>query len=135
MLSETAHPAFDKAGAYFKVELIKIPVDPITYKVDLKVLRQSINKSTILIVGSCPNYPHGIVDDIRDLSQLALRYKIPLHVDACLGGFIAPFVTNAGFEFNEVFDFRNEGVMSISCDTHKYGYDIIRFQLHFPFDA
>ncbi|TPX31719.1 hypothetical protein SmJEL517_g04994 [Synchytrium microbalum] len=122
VVPETVHPAFDKAAQYFKIQMIKIPVDPVTFKVNLKKVRAAINRNTVLLVGSCPNYPHGIVDDIPALSKLALRYRIPLHVDACLGGFIVPFVDKAGFPYPDVFDFRNEGVTSISCDTHKYGF-------------
>ncbi len=72
-------------------------------------------------MGSSPNFPHGIIDDISALSKLALKRKIPLHVDCCLGSFLIPFLEKAGFE-TELFDFRLKGVTSISCDTHKYGF-------------
>lgn len=74
-----------------------------------------------MIVGSAPNFPHGIIDDISALSRLALRKRIPLHVDCCLGSFLMPYLEKAGFE-SEPFDFRLPGVTSISCDTHKYGF-------------
>ena len=80
-----------------------------------------INSNTVLLVGSAPNFPHGIIDDISSLSKLALKRKIPLHVDCCLGSFLVPFLDKAGFE-TELFDFRLKGVTSISCDTHKYGF-------------
>lgn len=80
-----------------------------------------VNPNTILLVGSAPNFPHGIIDDISALSKLALRKKIPLHVDCCLGSFLVPCLEKAGFE-TEPFDFRCKGVTSISCDTHKYGF-------------
>jgi sphinganine-1-phosphate aldolase len=80
-----------------------------------------INSNTVLLVGSAPNFPHGIIDDISALSKLALKRKIPLHVDCCLGSFLVPFLERAGFE-TELFDFRLKGVTSISCDTHKYGF-------------
>lgn len=73
------------------------------------------------IVGSAPNFPHGIIDDISGLSKIALRRRIPLHVDACLGSFLVPFLEKAGFPTTP-FDFRIKGVTSISCDTHKYGF-------------
>nr|XP_032512989.1 sphingosine-1-phosphate lyase-like [Danaus plexippus plexippus] len=79
------------------------------------------NKQTFQIVGSAPNYPYGTMDDIKSLSDIALEYDVPLHVDACLGGFIAAFMTEAGYNV-PVFDFRLPGVASISADTHKYGY-------------
>ena len=80
-----------------------------------------INGNTILLVGSAPNFPHGIIDDITALSKLASRRKLPLHVDCCLGSFLVPYLDKAGFE-TELFDFRLKGVTSISCDTHKYGF-------------
>lgn len=74
-----------------------------------------------MLVGSAPNFPHGIIDDITALSRIALRRKICLHVDCCLGSFLVPFLERAGYE-TEPFDFRVKGVTSISCDTHKYGF-------------
>ncbi|KAF3188038.1 hypothetical protein TWF106_011641 [Orbilia oligospora] len=121
IIPKTAHAAFDKAGYYFKMKVHHVEIDPNTYKVDLKRVAKLINYNTVLLVGSAPNFPHGIIDDIQGLSRLALRKKIPLHVDACLGSFIVPFLEKAGFK-SEPFDFRLKGVTSISCDTHKYGF-------------
>lgn len=77
-------------------------------------------------MGSAPNFPHGIVDDIPALSRLATKYKIPLHVDCCLGSFVIAFLKKAGYpspyEEQGGFDFRQPGVTSISVDTHKYGF-------------
>lgn len=84
-------------------------------------MRSYINGNTCMIVGSAPHFPHGAIDPIEDLSKLAVKYDIPLHVDACLGGFLIAFMADAGFKL-PVFDFRLPGVTSISCDTHKYGY-------------
>lgn len=118
----TAHAGFDKAGYYFGIKIHHARLDPVTFKVDLKQVKKFINKNTVLLVGSAPNFPHGIVDDIQGLSDLALRYKIPLHVDCCLGSFIVAFMNKAGFKDLAPFDFRVPGVTSISCDTHKYGF-------------
>lgn len=121
ILPETAHTAFRKAGAYFKIKVHLVACPAPTYKVDLRSVARLINSNTILLVGSAPNFPHGIIDDIPNLSRLALRKKILLHVDCCLGSFLIPFLEQAGFE-TEMFDFRLKGVTSISCDTHKYGF-------------
>ncbi|KAM3160629.1 Dihydrosphingosine phosphate lyase [Lachancea thermotolerans] len=118
----TAHAAFNKAAYYFGLKLRHAPLDPKTFKVDLKRVRRLINSNTVLIVGSAPNFPHGIVDDIEGLGQLAERYKIPLHVDCCLGSFVIAFMEKAGYRDIPAFDFRVPGVTSISCDTHKYGF-------------
>lgn len=80
----SAHAAFDKAGQYFGIKIRKIPVDPVSRKVQIRRVKRAINSNTILLVGSAPNFPDGIVDPIPELSALATRYKIPLHVDCCL---------------------------------------------------
>jgi sphinganine-1-phosphate aldolase len=94
--------------------------------VDIAAVRRLINPNTVLLVGSAPNFPHGIVDDIPALSRLATFYKIPLHVDCCLGSFIIAHLKKAGFsspyEEEGGFDFAQPGVTSISVDTHKYGF-------------
>lgn len=91
------------------------------HRVSIAAVNRLINSNTILLVGSAPNFPHGIIDDITALSRLAIRNKLPLHVDCCLGSFLVPFLEKAGFE-TAPFDFRLRGVTSISCDTHKYGF-------------
>lgn len=60
------------------------------------------------------NSPESLVH-----TQLAVKYKIPFHVDACLGGFLIAFMDKAGFPLKRPFDFRVKGVTSISADTHK----------------
>jgi sphinganine-1-phosphate aldolase len=117
----TAHAAFDKAANFFRIKINHVPVDPVTKKVNPNKLKSYINSNTCMIVGSCPQFPHGAIDPIEKLSQIAIKYKVPLHVDACLGGFLIVFMEEAGFKL-PLFDFRLKGVTSISCDTHKYGY-------------
>lgn len=121
ILPETAHTAFRKAATYFgiRVHLVACPLP--THQVNLRYVRRLINPNTILLVGSAPNFPHGIIDDIAELSTLAQRHSIPLHVDCCLGSFMIPFLSRAGFE-TVPFDFTLPGVTSISVDTHKYGF-------------
>ncbi|KAI0829854.1 PLP-dependent transferase [Trametes gibbosa] len=117
----SAHAAFDKGAAYLGIKVHTIPVHPETRQVDVKHVARAINANTIMIVGSAINFPDGNQDDIVALGKLATKYKIGLHVDCCLGSFIMPFLEEAGFPV-EPFDFRVEGVTSISCDTHKYGF-------------
>ncbi|KAI9681371.1 MAG: hypothetical protein M1817_002654 [Caeruleum heppii] len=121
IVPETAHTAFRKASSYFKIRLHLVACPAPSHRVCTSAVSRLINSNTVLLVGSAPNFPHGIIDDISALSRLAVRYKIPLHVDCCLGSFLVPFLEKAGFE-SEPFDFRLRGVTSISCDTHKYGF-------------
>jgi len=117
----TAHAAFDKAAAMLDMPLRKAPVDPVTQKVDIRQMRKLICSSTCMLVGSAPQFPHGSIDEIGEIAKLGRSYGIPVHVDACLGGFLIPFMNDAGFPL-EPFDFRVPGVTSISADTHKYGF-------------
>ncbi|CAK1599076.1 unnamed protein product [Parnassius mnemosyne] len=121
IVPSTAHSAFDKAAQYLNLSVVTIPVSEDTYTVDVDAVRNAIGRRTCLIVGSAPNYPYGTMDDIGALSALAAECGVPLHVDACLGGFVCAFMARAGHQLPP-FDFRLPGVASISADTHKYGY-------------
>ena len=70
------------------------------------------------MVTSAPNYPHGIIDKVPEMSAIAAKHGIPLHVDCCLGGFLLPFMRKAGYNVPK-FDFSLPGVTSIAADTHK----------------
>ncbi|KAL8884704.1 MAG: hypothetical protein Q9215_007308 [Flavoplaca cf. flavocitrina] len=121
IIPATAHAAFHKAASYFNIKLHQVACPSPNYTVSIKAVSRLINSNTILLVGSAPSYPHGLIDDIAALSRLALRRHLPLHVDCCLGSFLMPFLSRAGFP-TQPFDFTLKGVTSISCDTHKYGF-------------
>jgi glutamate/tyrosine decarboxylase-like PLP-dependent enzyme len=116
----TLHPAFDKAAHYFGVKLVKVPVGD-DLRADVVGMRKAIGRRTIGIVASAPQYPHGVVDPIGDLGELAMEKNLPLHVDACVGGFILPWLEKLGRRIPR-WDFRVPGVTSISADLHKFGY-------------
>jgi sphinganine-1-phosphate aldolase len=120
ILPVTAHPAHDKAMHYFGIEPVKAPVTD-DYLVDLDFVRDHIGPNTVALVGTAGTYPHGLIDPIPELGQLALQHEIGLHVDGCLGGFIIAWGEDLGYTVPP-FDFRVPGVTSISADTHKYGY-------------
>lgn len=121
IVPETAHAAFRKAAQFFKIKIHLVDCKGPSYKVHIPSVARLINSNTVILVGSAPNYPHGVIDDISALSRLAVKRDIPLHVDCCLGSFLVPYLEQAGFD-TEPFDFRLPGVTSISCDTHKYGF-------------
>ena len=118
----TAHAAFEKGANMLGCKIIHIPVDRKSFKVDLGAMRRAVNRNTCMLVGSAPQFPHGILDPIREIGKMGLRNNIPVHVDACLGGFLIPFMKQAGHSLDEDFDFSVPGVTSVSADTHKYGY-------------
>ncbi|HAJ36577.1 MAG TPA: aspartate aminotransferase family protein [Chloroflexi bacterium] len=116
----TAHAAFDKAAQSFDMELVRVAVDA-DYRADVEDMAAAIDRNTVALVGSAPSFPHGVVDPIPALAELAQTKGIGLHVDACLGGFVLPFARELGYDAPD-FDFRLPGVTSMSADTHKYGY-------------
>ncbi|MCS6905769.1 MAG: aspartate aminotransferase family protein [Bacteroidia bacterium] len=120
ILPSSAHPAFQKAAHYFDIVPIVVPVTS-EYQADVKAIEQKICSQTILLVASAPSYPHGILDPIAEIGKLAQENNILFHVDACIGGFILPFLQKLGYPIPP-FGFEVPGVTSISTDIHKYGY-------------
>lgn len=116
----TAHAAFDKAAHAFNMELVRVAVGA-DYCADVEDMAAAIDRNTVALVGSAPAFPHGVVDPIPALAELAQAKGVGLHVDACLGGFVLPFARELGYAMPD-FDFRLPGVTSMSADTHKYGY-------------
>lgn len=121
IVADTVHAALDKAAFYLGMILVQVKVEKDTRKLNPKEVRKRINSNTVAIFGSAPNFPNGIIDPLEMLGNLALLYGINFHIDACLGGYLHPFMEEAGFPI-DFCDFRLKGVTSISCDVHKYGY-------------
>ena len=120
VLPISVHPAFEKAAHYFGVKAVHVPVDA-SYRADVDAMRAAITDQTILLVGSAPAYPQGVVDPIRDIAALAQERGLLCHVDACVGGFMLPWVRKLGYPVPD-FDFSVPGVTSMSADVHKYGF-------------
>jgi glutamate/tyrosine decarboxylase-like PLP-dependent enzyme len=120
---ESAHAAFTKAADYFDVDLVRVPVDA-DFRVSAASLEAACTDRTILVVASAPTYPQGVIDPVADIAALAERRGILCHVDACMGGFLLPFLRELGRldPVDGAFDFRVPGVTSMSADVHKYGY-------------
>jgi sphinganine-1-phosphate aldolase len=116
----SAHPGFDKGGRLMDIDVRRVPTGADT-RADVGAMADAIDKNTIMLVGSAPCFPHGVVDPIPELSELAVSAGLWLHVDACVGGFMAPFARALGREI-PAFDFSCPGVRSISADLHKFGY-------------
>ncbi|GMI34453.1 hypothetical protein TeGR_g3720 [Tetraparma gracilis] len=116
---ETAHPAIHKACKYFGIKLVKCPMDS-KCAMTAATAKPYITSSTVALYASAPTFPHGVVDDIPGLSDLALARGIGLHVDNCLGGFLLSFMKSNGL-LHKPFDFEVPGVTTMSVDLHKYG--------------
>ncbi|MBS7247144.1 MAG: tyrosine decarboxylase MfnA [Candidatus Jordarchaeales archaeon] len=119
IVPESAHASFDKAADLLDVKIIKARLDE-EYRVDVDDVQEKVTSDTFAIVGIAGTTALGTVDPIEALSDIAEDKGIYLHVDAAFGGFVLPFLEKAGFRVPS-FDFRNEGVCSITVDPHKMG--------------
>ncbi|MEM8498583.1 MAG: aspartate aminotransferase family protein [Pseudomonadota bacterium] len=120
IMPASAHVAWFKASEYFGVKIRLVPLLA-DMSPDMKKLKRMVNRNTVMILGSAPEYPHGTIDPIEAMGEIAQKHTIPLHVDACVGGFILPFMEMNGEDL-PLWDYRVPGVTSISADIHKYGY-------------
>ena len=120
LLPGTAHPAFDKAAAMMDLPVRRIAARP-DYRADVAAMAEAIDDDTMMLVGSAPCFPFGVIDDLSALSDLAMKHDIWLHSDACVGGWMAPFAAEIGRHIPR-FDLGLPGVMSLSADLHKFGF-------------
>ena len=116
----SAHPAFDKAAQYLGLSVKRVPVAE-DFTADTAAMAAAIGARTMMLVGSAPCFPFGVIDDPEALSATAVERDLWLHVDACVGGYFAPFARMNGANLPP-FDFALPGVRSMSADLHKYGY-------------
>ena len=121
VLPSTAHAAFHKAAAYLGVEPVVVPVDPHTFRADTAAMSAAITARTVLVVASAPSYAHGVVDPVAAIASAAAERGVLCHVDACIGGWLLPYLRRAGRDVPP-FDLSVPGVTSLSVDLHKYGY-------------
>lgn len=121
VLPTTAHPAFHKAAHYFRVEPVFVDVDPTTLRADPAAMAAAIDDDTVLVVASAPSYAHGVIDPVDEVAAVAAECGVRCHVDACIGGWVLPYLRLGGVAVPE-FDFAVDGVSSISVDLHKYAY-------------
>ena len=119
ILPKSAHFSFLKASDLLRVKLVWAELNR-DYSVNVKDVESKITDSTIGIVGIAGTTGLGVVDDIPALSDIAVDYGIPLHVDAAFGGFVIPFAKALGYELPD-FDFKLKGVQSVTIDPHKMG--------------
>ncbi len=120
VMAISAHPAFDKAARLMDLEVRRLPVGA-DLRADTLALENAVDADTIMLVGSAPCFPYGVFDPIGELAQLARSRGLWLHVDACVGGYLAPFVKANGGRVPD-FDLAIDGVSSLSADLHKFGY-------------
>ena len=120
VLPTSAHAAFEKGCYYFGLESRRVPVGA-DWKVDVAATEAAIDDNTVLVVGSAPQYPQGVIDPIPELAALAAARDINCHVDGCMGGVTLTYLERLGHAIPP-WNFSVPGVTSISVDLHKYGY-------------
>jgi glutamate/tyrosine decarboxylase-like PLP-dependent enzyme len=118
----TAHPSFDKAGFDLGIDVRRIPVTR-EHRADPSAMGDAIDHGTIAVVASAPCFPQGVVDPVAQVAEIAADRGIWMHVDACVGGFLVPFLIELGEPLSE-FRFDVPGVWSVSADLHKFGYTL-----------
>ena len=116
----SVHPAFEKAAHYFGIKLRRVELDD-GFRIDVRAMEKRINRNTIGLIASAPQYAHGVIDPIATIGELAEKHHLPFHVDACVGGWILPWLERNGRAIPQ-WDFRIPQVTSISADLHKYAY-------------
>ena len=117
---ETLHPAFNKAAMFLGLDVIRTPMGA-DFRADPAALEAAIDENTVMIAASAPGFSHGVFDPIAEIGAIAQRHGLWFHVDACLGGFLAPFWREIGQPVPD-FDFNVAGVTSLSADLHKFGF-------------
>lgn len=120
LMPYSAHAAFDKACHYFGLQAVRTPLRA-DFRADMDAMKKAINKNTVCIVGSAPCWSFARYDPLAEIAELAGKHDLWMHVDACVGGYLAPFLEKLGRPM-PVWDFRLPQVKSISADLHKYGY-------------
>jgi sphinganine-1-phosphate aldolase len=116
----SAHATISKACHYLGLKLTRVPVGE-DYRADVRAMEAAIGPNTIALAGSAPSWPYGKIDPITDIAALGQSRNLWVHVDACVGGYLAPFVARLGYSL-PAWDFSVPGVKSISADLHKYAY-------------
>jgi len=119
IVPKSAHFSFKKAAEILGLDLKEAALDE-DYRVDVDSVGELISSDTVAVVGIAGTTELGVIDPIPELSRLCRGEGIHLHVDAALGGFIIPFLKEAGYDLPD-FDFRLEGVSSVTVDPHKMG--------------
>lgn len=120
VVTTTAHPSLDKAADLLGMRIVRAATDR-DGRANVAAMEASISAKTAAIVASVPSDARGTCDPVADIAALADKRGLWCHVDACLGGYLVPFLRELGHDL-PAFGFDVPGVSSVSADLHKYGY-------------
>jgi glutamate/tyrosine decarboxylase-like PLP-dependent enzyme len=116
----TIHPSLVKGAHYLGVEVIPTEIDADGRGIAANIAA-ALNDETIMVAASAPTWHFARIDPIPQIAAVAADAGLWMHVDACVGGYVSPFLEKLGVTLTP-WDFRVPGVMSISADLHKFGY-------------
>ena len=85
-------------------------------------MEAAIDDNTVLVVGSAPQYPQGVIDPIADIAALAAAARHQLPRRRLHGRRHAHLPRTARGTTIPPWNFTVPGVTSISVDLHKFGY-------------
>jgi glutamate/tyrosine decarboxylase-like PLP-dependent enzyme len=92
----SAHPAIDKAAHYLGMRVVRVPTGS-DFRADVAAMAAAVTPRTVMCYASAPTYSLGVVDPVAALGALAEVRGLWLHVDACVGGVLGPFVRELGY--------------------------------------
>ncbi|MBM3542774.1 MAG: aspartate aminotransferase family protein, partial [Alphaproteobacteria bacterium] len=120
LMPTSGHAAATKAARYLGLAERRVPLGS-DGRADAAAMEHAIDANVVAILGSVPSDSRGLCDDMSALGRLAERANAWLHADACIGGFLVPFLKAQGAAL-PAWNFDVPAVRSISLDAHKYGY-------------
>ena len=119
VMPATAHPSLLKGCQFLAMEARRIACNEKTYRAVPEKMASAVDDNTVAIVGCFGDPGNGAVDPIPELAEIAVKNGIHMHVDAAWAGFIMPFLSDLGYLDIPDWNFRVEGVSSITVDPHK----------------
>jgi tyrosine decarboxylase/aspartate 1-decarboxylase len=120
IVPESAHYSKVKIEDLLGLKCVSIPVDEETQIVNVEDVEKAIDDETLGIYATAGTSRFGLIDPIKEFSDLAIKHNLHLHVDAAFGGYILPFMKMLDNEVPD-WDFSLPGVSSITVDPHKMG--------------
>jgi len=118
VIPSSAHYSFDKAASLMGLTLVRAPVG-LDGRLSPAAADEAVTGRTCALVGVAGTTALGAVDDVFALAEVARRRRVYFHLDASFGGYVLPFLADAGSPA-QAFGWP-EGLCSLSADPHKMG--------------
>lgn len=122
VIGADVHTCWEKFTRYFDVEARVVPMKPDSYTLSAADVEAVADEHTIAVGALLGTTFTGQIDELGEIDALLQRleaehgWRIPLHIDAASGGFLAPFTRP-----DLAWDFRLPSVRSINVSNHKFG--------------